>query len=89
MWSGRPRTSASGTWWERKLPSAGSPSTSLGPVQPFGERRMIIGHAGRSAALPVRASRWMVAMSSSAMSTAAAMSWCMVAGSSPSTSSGR
>ena len=27
---------AKGTWWERKLPSAGSPSTSLGPVQPFG-----------------------------------------------------
>ena len=41
--------SASGTWWERNDPSAGSPSTSLGPVQPLGVRSTIIGQRGRAA----------------------------------------
>ena len=44
--AGFSRTVASGTWCARKVPSMGSPSTSFGPVQPFGERRMIIGHSG-------------------------------------------
>ena len=37
------RTSASGTWCERHVPSTGLPSTSRGPVQPFGVRRISIG----------------------------------------------
>ena len=35
-WSGLSRTPDSGTWWARQVPSTGSPSTSCGPVQPFG-----------------------------------------------------
>ena len=42
------RTSDSGTWCERHVPSVGRPSTSFGPVQPFGVRRTIIGQVGRS-----------------------------------------
>ena len=53
------RTSAIGTWCERHESSTGSPSTSFGPVQPFGVRRTIIGQRGRSARLAVsRALRW-------------------------------
>ena len=44
---------ASGTWCARKVPSTGRPSTSLGPVQPFGVRRTIIGQRGRSLLPPV------------------------------------
>ncbi len=36
-----------GTWWARKVPSIIFPSTTLGPVQPLGVRRTIIGHGGR------------------------------------------
>ena len=43
----------------------------------------------RALRAPVRASRWMVAMSLSASSIAAAMSWCIAAGWSPSTNMGR
>ena len=43
------RRRASGTWCERHVPSTGRPSTSFGPVQPFGVRRTIIGQRGRSA----------------------------------------
>ena len=56
--SGFSASFASGTWWARKVPSIGWPSTSLGPVQPLGVRRTIIGQRGRSAA-PSRARDWM------------------------------
>ena len=46
--SGFSASFASGTWWARKVPSIGWPSTSLGPVQPLGVRRTIIGQRGRS-----------------------------------------
>ena len=36
-----------GTWWARKQSSTGLPSTSLGPVQPLGERNTIMGQRGR------------------------------------------
>ena len=49
------RTSASGTWCERHVPSTGLPSTSFGPVQPFGVRRTSIGQWGRSTVSPRRA----------------------------------
>ncbi len=66
------RTADSGTWWERQVLSTGRPSTSLGPVQPLGVRRMIIG--------------WRpAAMSSKTASRVSAISLCMTAGSSPST----
>ena len=47
-----------GTWCDRHVPSAGLPSTSFGPVQPLGVRRMIIGHAARGRRRPLRAARW-------------------------------
>ena len=57
--SGLSRTSASGTWCERQVPSTGLPSTSCGPVQPFGVRSTIIGQRGRVAGRRrSRASRW-------------------------------
>ncbi len=48
--AGLSRTSASGTWWARQVPSTGRPSTSRGPVQPLGVRRMIIGRRESSPA---------------------------------------
>ena len=48
---------ASGTWCERNDPSAGRPSTSFGPVQPFGVRSTIIGQRGRSVTPRSRAAR--------------------------------
>ena len=48
----RRASSASGTWCERNVPSAGRPSTSFGPVQPFGVRSTIIGQRGRSVRRP-------------------------------------
>ena len=53
--SGFSRTSASGTWCARHVPSTGRPSTTFGPVQPFGVRRTIIGQRGRVRSLPRRA----------------------------------
>ena len=38
------RGSVIGTWCARQVPSTGSPSTSSGPVQPFGVRITIAGH---------------------------------------------
>ena len=70
------RTSVIGTWCERHVPSIGSPSTSFGPVQPFGERRTIIGQRGRSVAPPSRAARWISAIRSSASSSAPAKRRC-------------
>ena len=43
---------ASGTWCERHVPSTWTPSTSRGPVQPFGVRRTIIGQRGRRGDAP-------------------------------------
>ena len=62
MYSGLPRTAAIGTWWLRQVPSTGRPSTSFGPVQPFGVRSTIIGQRGRSrvAPSPLRHADWTV-----------------------------
>ena len=49
--SGLSASPASGTWCARNVPSTGTPSTSFGPVQPFGVRRTIIGQRGRSVVL--------------------------------------
>ena len=46
--SGLVRTSESGTWCARHVPSTGTPSTTPGPVHPFGVRNTIIGQRGRS-----------------------------------------
>ncbi|KAI3473495.1 hypothetical protein Pfo_031622, partial [Paulownia fortunei] len=65
------------TWWARKVPSTRSPSTSCGPVQPFGVRSTIIGQRGRRSAAPAgcrlrpvrpgpRAAAWMSSMLASA-----------------------
>ena len=45
-----------GTWWARQKSSTLCPSTSLGPVQPLGERKMIMGHCGRKVFPVCRAS---------------------------------
>jgi hypothetical protein len=70
------RVSAKGTWCERQLPSVGLPSTSCGPVQPFGERSTIIGQRGRAGASRGRAagSGDVVRQRSGARRSA----WCMV-----------
>ena len=81
---------ANGTWWDRQLPSIRLPSTSLGPVQPFGERSTIIGQGRRAAVffrLP-RASCWMSRISSRQWSRVAANAWCISAGSEPETTYG-
>gem|GEM_PF-6296848 len=75
---------ASGTWCDRKVPSTGTPSTLPGPVHPLGLRRMTTGQRARSG---LRAAR-MAAMRSKAASRVAAIAWCMLSGSEPSTSSG-
>ena len=59
-----------------------------GPVQPFGERKMIIGQRGRTVVPLRRASDWMRLISSMAWLSVAAIAWCMLIGSEPSTSSG-
>ena len=64
------------------------PSTSLGPVQPLGVRRTIIGQAGRLSSPVVRAWAWMRWISRMAQSRAAAMVWCICSGSLPSTKRG-
>ena len=51
--AGLSRTPASGTWCARHVFSTGTPSTSAGPVHPFGLRSTIIGHRGRSTSEPV------------------------------------
>ena len=62
------------------MPSTGAPSTSAGPVQPFGVRSTIMGHAGRARRSSARDSRRMRAMSSRASSIAAAIRRCMSLG---------
>ena len=44
--SGFSRTPASGTWWAWNVPSTCTPSTTPGPVQPFGVRSTIAGQRG-------------------------------------------
>src|ERR671934_198058 len=80
--SGFSRAASTGTWCERHVPSTGTPSTSFGPVQPFGVRRTISGHAGRPLA------RLAASIPSSASSSAAAKAWWTGSGSSPETRSG-
>ena len=80
--------SAIGTWCERKDPSALSPSTSFGPVHPFGVRSTIIGHRGRSGPAPERACCWIREISAVTSSSVAAISWCIVGGVEPSTNRG-
>ena len=63
--SGFSRTSESGTWCARHVPSTGSPSTTLGPVQPFGVRSTIIGQRGRVVSPPPRARCWIARISPS------------------------
>ena len=80
--------SANGTWWDRQLPSAGLPSTVLGPVQPFGLRSTIIGQRGRAWAPSARAACWISAIAPNALSIAAAIAWCLGSGSEPATTIG-
>ena len=83
--SGFSRTPASGTWCERHVPSTGTPSTSRGPVQPFGVRRTIIGQRGRVGRRSLRAACAGSPRSRRATSSsAAAKRSCTAAGSSPS-----
>ena len=82
--SGFVRTSSSGTWCARQVPSTGLPSTNFGPVQPFGVRITSIGHIGRVASFLSRAFFWIVRTSATISSITAAMPLCMVIGSSPS-----
>ena len=42
----------SGTWCARKVPCTWTPSTTSGPVQPFGVRRMIAGHPASTSRAP-------------------------------------
>ena len=78
----------SGTWCEREWSSVLRPSTSFGPVQPFGVRSTISGQRGRCAWPLARASAWISAISSSAVSSVSAISRWITAGSEPSTKYG-
>ena len=62
--SGLSAIPASGTWWDRQDPSVFLPSTSAGPVHPFGVTRTIIGQRGRSVRPPVPAAAWIARISS-------------------------
>ena len=47
-WPSSSRAFLNGTWCARQVPSTCRPSTTSGPVQPFGEASTIIGQRGRS-----------------------------------------
>jgi len=80
---------ATGTWCARQKSSTFLPSTSFGPVHPFGLRRMIIGQRGAwPEAAPERASSWIARIMSVARSIASAISRCIASGSLPSTKIG-
>ena len=86
--SGFSRVSESGTWCARQVPSMGTPSTSRGPVQPFGVHSTSAGQRGRStgppaASCPAACSR-MRAISATISSSVAAIRSCTAMGSSPS-----
>ena len=75
-----------GTWCERQWPSVFSPSTSFGPVQPFGERNTITGQRGRPVALPVaRFALNAMNLVERLVENVAAIRRCIVRGSEPST----
>src|SRR5699024_10940021 len=59
-WLGMPTVRSMGTWCARKVPSICLPSTSFGPVQPFGVRSTIIGQRMTSGRLPLRQADWML-----------------------------
>ena len=61
------------------------PSTTFGPVHPLGDLKTIIGHRGLVVSLLFLAYFWIFRISSTAFSMTAAMSWCIISGSSPST----
>ena len=44
--AGLVRAASIGTWCARHVPSTCSPSTTFGPVQPFGVRKTMVGHSG-------------------------------------------
>ena len=82
------RTSESGTWCDRQVPSVCLPSTTFGPVQPFGVRSTIIGQVGRSVPTRPRAAALIAATSSMTASIVSAISAWTVIGSSPATNRG-
>ena len=79
--------SASGTWCERQKPSTFLPSTSFGPVQPFGRAQHDHRPARAFAVLPRRRARPAGSRGSrsNAASSVAAIAACIASGSSPST----
>lgn len=80
-----------GTWWERNVPSICTPSTTPGPVQPFGVRRMTAGQrTGRNSSPPAppRASCWMARIRAWAAVSALCRAVKTAAGSSPATTTG-
>ena len=77
-----------GTWCALNEPSIWLPSTSFGPVQPFGVRSTIIGHLGLSVLLFSLASFWIALISSITVSRASAIFLCISIGSLPSTKYG-
>ena len=77
-----------GTWCARKEPSIWLPSTTFGPVQPFGVRSTIIGHFGLVRSSFSLAFFWIALISSIAWSKAAAILLCISIGSPPSTKYG-
>ena len=85
-----PRAFATGTWCERQKSSTFLPSTSFGPVQPFGLRSTIIGQRGRSSR-PLGAARLVLDRARCGRTPCRACrpcSRCMSAGSLPSTKNG-
>ena len=88
MFAGLSRTSENGTWCERQEPSTLRPPISFGPVQPFGARKTIMGQRGRSAFPLSRAFFQMPRISATIASSVAAIFWCIVSGSDPSTNQG-
>src|SRR5208282_3128475 len=72
----------------RYVPSTGRPSTTLGPVQPLGVLRTIIGQRGRSVTPRSRASDWIRRISAMTLSSVSAIKGCIASGSCPSTNIG-
>ncbi len=54
--SGLSASPDSGTWWARNVPCTWTPSTTSGPVQPFGVRSTIAGHPASTSRVPRRMS---------------------------------
>jgi hypothetical protein len=77
-----------GTWCDLQKPSTLCPSISRGAVHPFGVRRTIMGHRARRATPVLRASCWAARISRTHFSNVAAIAWCMLFGSDPSTKYG-